>query len=101
MRFTDRTIAALPSPERGQRLHTHDAIPGFGLRVGATAKAFVLTVEEDHRRITIGRCPIVSLAQVHEKAKSILAKRQLGLDHQPTPFFDEAESISTPAVAQG
>jgi hypothetical protein len=34
--------------------------------------------------------PIVSLAQAREKAKSIPAKRRLGLDHQPTPFFGEA-----------
>jgi integrase len=90
MRFTDRTIAALPSPERGQRLYTDDALPGFGLRIGATAKAFVLTVGEERRRITIGRYPVVSLAQAREKARNILAKRQLGLDHQPAPFFAEA-----------
>src|SRR5205807_9389691 len=52
--------------------------------------AFVLTVGHERRRITIGRYPIVSLAQAREKAKTILAKRQLGLDHQPTPFFAEA-----------
>ena len=89
MRFTDRTIAAIPSPEHGQRLYTEDTIPGFGLRVGATAKAFVLTMREERRRITIGRYPIVSLAQAREKAKSLLAKRQLGPDHHPTPFFGE------------
>jgi integrase len=90
MRFTDRTIAALPPAERGQRLYVDDALPGFGLRVGATAKAFVLTLGDDRRRITIGRYPIVSLAQAREKAKTILAKRQLGLDHKLTPSFKEA-----------
>src|SRR4051794_28085373 len=87
MRFTGRTIAAIPSAERGQRLYTDDTIPGFRLCVGATVKAFVLAVGEDRRRIAVGRYPIVSLAQAREKANSILAQRQLGLDHQPTPFF--------------
>src|SRR4051812_4770523 len=101
MRFTDRTIAAIPSPERGQRLYSDDAILGFGLR-GAKAKAFVLSVGEDRRRITIGRYPIVSLAQAREKATSILDKRQLGLDHQPTPFFGEArDQFHASPVMQG
>jgi len=32
----------------------------------------------------------VSLAQARDKAKTILAKRQLGLDQQLTPFFGAA-----------
>jgi hypothetical protein len=90
MRFADRTIATIPAPEYGQRLYADDTLLGFGPRVGATTKAFVLTMGENRRRITIGRYPIVSLTQAREKAKSILAKRQLGIDHQPTPLFGAA-----------
>jgi integrase len=90
MRFTDRTIAALPTPASGQKLHSDEALPGFGLRIGSQTKTFVLTLGDDRRRITIGHYPIVSLAQAREKARNILAKRQLGLDHQLTPLFSEA-----------
>ncbi len=90
MRFTDRTIAALPAPSNGQKLYSDDTLPGFGLRIGSQTKTFVLTLGDDRRRITIGRYPIVSLAQAREKARNILAKRQLGLDHQLTPYFSEA-----------
>ncbi len=90
MRFTDRTIAALPTPSNGQKLYSDDTLPGFGLRIGSQTKTFVLTLGDDRRRLTIGRYPIVSLAQAREKAKNILAKRQLGLEHQLTPLFSEA-----------
>ena len=91
MSLTDRQVAALPFPKTGQKIHTDSAIPGFGVRISqGGAKTFVLTVGAERRRITIGRYPIVSLAQAREKARTILAKRQLGLDHQLTPFFAEA-----------
>src|SRR5205823_11405342 len=67
-----------------------DTLPGFGVRIGSQTKTFVLTLGDDRRRITIGRYPIVSLAQARGKAKTILAKRQLGLDHDLTPFFRDA-----------
>jgi integrase len=91
MRFTDRAVAALSPPERGQKLYADDTLPGFGLRVGTNSKTFVLTTGADRRRITIGRYPIVSLAQAREKAKTILAEKQLGLDKPLSPFFSKIE----------
>jgi integrase len=91
MSLTDRQVAGLSHPESGQKFHADGAIPGFGVRISqGGAKTFVLTIGAERRRITIGRYPIVSLAQAREKAKTILAKRHLGLDHQLTPFFSEA-----------
>ena len=88
MRFTDRTIAALQPPTSGQRLHVDASLPGFGVRVSqGGAKTFVLTLGVERRKITIGRYPIVSLAQARDKAKTILAQRQLGLDKPLTPRF--------------
>src|SRR5216684_2117629 len=90
MRLTDRTIAALPSPEHGQKLYSDDAIPGFGVRVGKS-RTFVLTLGTERRRITIGRYPIISLAQARQKAKTILAQRQLGLDKPLSPRFEAVQ----------
>lgn len=90
MSLTDRTIAALPPPASGQQFHADRSIPGFGIRVSqGGAKAFVLTLGAERRRITIGRYPIVSLAQAREKAKTLLARRQLGLDKPLSPRFEE------------
>jgi integrase len=88
MSLSDRTVAALSPPKSGQKFYTDGSIPGFGVRISqGGAKAFVLIVGEERRRITIGRYPIVSLAQAREKAKTILAQRQLGLDKPVSPFF--------------
>src|SRR5882672_1363134 len=91
MRFTDRTLAALTPPESGQKIYSDDNLPGFGLRVGTQSKTFVLTVGQGRKRITIGRYPIVSLAQAREKVRTILAERQLGLEKPITSLFADIE----------
>jgi integrase len=89
MRLSDRQIAALPSPERGQKLYSDDTVPGFAVRVSqGGAKTFVLTYGADRRRFTIGRYGIVTLAQARDKAKTILAARQLGVDPLSPRFED-------------
>jgi integrase len=88
MRLADRTIAALPAPQRGQKLYTDDTIPGFAIRISqGGAKTFVLTMGANRQRITIGRYPIISLAQARGRAKTILAEKQLGITHAPSPIF--------------
>jgi len=91
MSLTDRSIAAISPPPSGQKLYLDPSLPGFGIRVSqGGSKTFVLTIGQDRRRLTIGRYPIVTLSQAREKARTILARRQLGLDHQLTPYFSEA-----------
>jgi integrase len=41
----------------------------------------------ERQRITIGRYPIVSLAQARERAKTLLAEKQLGITHTKSPNF--------------
>jgi integrase len=88
MRLSDRTIQTLPVPGRGQKLYADDSLTGFAVRVSqGGSKTFVLTLGEARQRITIGRYPIVSLAQAREKARTILAERQLGIAPKPSPTF--------------
>jgi hypothetical protein len=92
MSLTERTIAALKPPDHGQHLHPDRLIPGFGVRVSqGGAKTFVLVIGAERRKISIGRFPIVSLAQARDKARTILAQRQLGLDKALSPFFKNVE----------
>src|SRR5206468_2026732 len=93
MRLSDLTVAKLPAPDAGQKHYPDDILAGFGVRVsqGGT-KTFVLVVGRDRQRITIGRYPIVSLAQAREKARNILAERQLGIeDHRSSPLFRDVQ----------
>jgi len=85
MRLNDRTLAALPRPESGQKLYADDTLPGFGVRVGVKTTTFVLTVGAERKRMTLGRYPLVTLSHARGKARTILAKRQLGLDEPQSP----------------
>ena len=94
MRFSDASIRALPAPDKGQKLYTDDSIPGFGLRVGARSRVFVLTVGRERERITIGKFGPggYTLAEARKKAQSILRDRELGIVQKPTPLLAAVRS---------
>lgn len=83
MRLTDLRVQSLKPPERGQKAYGDETLPGFALRVsqGGT-KTFTLMVGRDRQLITIGRYPIISLADARTEAKRLLAERTLG-KHRP------------------
>ncbi len=81
--LTDTFVRTVIPPAKGQAEY-RDGIPGFSLRVSqGGAKTFSLMV--NHQRTTLGRYPIITLAQARQKAKDILATRQLGLAPAPSP----------------
>src|SRR4051795_12269026 len=86
MRLTDRGIAALPIPDKGQKLYSDETLPGFGIRVSqGGSKTFVLTTGANRDRVTLGRYGIVSLAAARDKARTILAERTLGISKPTSP----------------
>jgi integrase len=110
MRLNDRSISALLPPERGQKLYTDDTLQGFAIRVSqGGAKTFVLTFGTERQRITLGRYPVVNLHAARSRAMHILAERQLGIIHKPSPTFesvkqeylDRRQGELRPATLQG
>jgi integrase len=94
MQLTDITVRQLRAPDSGQRLYRDDGLAGFGVRVsqGGT-KTFVLVHGRQRQFLTIGRYPIISLAQARDEAKRFLAERTLG-QHQPkTIKFEDAYEL--------
>lgn len=91
LRLTDIVVRSLPPPERGAKVYPDDQIDGFGVRVsqGGT-KAFVLTHGRSRERITLGRYPIVSLADARAEAKRLLAERTLGKHRLQRMSFEDA-----------
>ncbi|MGA8707586.1 MAG: Arm DNA-binding domain-containing protein [Steroidobacteraceae bacterium] len=82
------TVQKLAVPDGGQKLHMDDTLRGFGVRVSqGGSKTFVVLVGPERKRQTIGRYPIVTLAQAREKAHTILAERQLGIVPKLSPTF--------------
>ena len=83
MRLTEISIRNLPSPPNGAKIHHDDTLTGFGVRVTSTGvKSFVLTYGADRERVTLGRYPIIGLADARVEAKRILAERTLN-KHRP------------------
>jgi len=90
--LSDLAIKSLKAPPKGQKTYHDQNLPGFGVRVsqGGT-KTFTLMHGFDRRLTTIGRYPIISLAEARDKARKILARKTLGIENAvPTLTFGEA-----------
>ena len=86
--LTEITVRSLRSPEKGQQT-VWDAVPGFGVRVSqGGSKSFVVLLGSGQRH-TIGRYPLISLADARIEAKRLLAERTLGKRRMPTITFAE------------
>ena len=83
--LTDVAIRKLKAPP-GKRVELWDArLPGFGVRVsGKGTKSFVVLyrLHRRPRRMTLGRYPMLSLAEAREKAREALAMAAEGRDPQ-------------------
>lgn len=94
MRLTDVSIRALALPPKGQRTYFDDALSNFGCRVsqGGT-KSFVVQLGADRQLVTIGRYPVISLADAREAAKRLLAERTLGKLRPHSVPWDQAVEL--------
>jgi integrase len=93
-RLTEIGIRNAKLPERGQITLWDETVKHFGIRISSGgAKTFIVMYGRLRERITIGRFPIISLAQARERAKEILAERVLKKDRLPDITFDEAREI--------
>jgi integrase len=91
VRLTDTSVRSLPLPQKGQKTYFDDTLAGFGCRVsqGGT-RSFVLQHGDDRQLITIGRYPIISLADARAEARRIVAERTLGKRRPMAMRWDEA-----------
>jgi integrase len=91
MRLTDIALRQLPIPQKGQKTYYDDILPNFGCRVsqGGT-KSFVVQHGADRQLITIGKFPVISLAEARAEAKRLLAERTLGKHRRKTLSWDAA-----------
>jgi len=78
-------------PEKGQKTYPDDILSGFGVRVsqGGT-KTFVVMHGPTRERITIGRYPVLSLADARAEAKRVLAEKTLGKNRSKSVTYDDA-----------
>jgi integrase len=101
MRLTDLTVRSLPIPTSGQKVHYDDTLSNFGCRLsqGGT-RTFIVRLGADRQLVSIGRYPIISLADARTEAKRILAERTLGKHRPRTARWDEALTLYLAACSE-
>lgn len=67
------------------------SLPGFGLRVGKSARTFIVLIASG-RRQSIGRYPHITLSEARTEAKRILAEKTLGKVRPVHTAFGDARN---------
>lgn len=88
LHLTDLAVRKLSSPEAGQVTYWDDATPGFGLRLSARAKSYVVMYGEKRQLKTLGRHPELSLSDARKRAKLFLAAQLANPDSGTTIDYD-------------
>jgi hypothetical protein len=92
--LTDQAIKALQPPEKGYRILWDGTLKGFGCRISqAGTRAFVVLIASGRPK-TIGRYPLISLADARREARKLLAHKTLGKVHPArTPFAEAVDAF--------
>jgi hypothetical protein len=94
MQLTDTSVRAPKAPEAGVKVYAHDTRTGFGVRVSqAGAKSFVLSTGKTRGHVTIGRYPIMAMAEARKIAGLITAERAVGRHQMPRIAFGAALNL--------
>jgi len=82
LRLTRRSVDDIPHPERGQAIYRDTMLPGFGVRVGAKSKTYIVEgqVNRRTRRVTIGRADLFPPETARRKALVVLGDMADGVD---------------------
>mmetsp|Transcript_23881 Transcript_23881/g.43359 ORF Transcript_23881/g.43359 Transcript_23881/m.43359 type:complete len:110 (+) Transcript_23881:188-517(+) len=80
LRLTRRTVDDIPHPEHGQAIYRDTMLPGFGVRVGAKSKTYIVEgqVNRRTRRVTIGRADLFPPETARRKALVVLGTWRTG-----------------------
>ncbi|HVH75190.1 MAG TPA: tyrosine-type recombinase/integrase [Stellaceae bacterium] len=90
MQFTDLSIRGAKPPQEGYAYMWDSSLRGFGLRISARGtKTFCVLIGRG-RRQTIGRYPLICLADARTEAKRILAEKTLGRVRPTHTAFEDA-----------
>ena len=91
MHITSLTLNKLLLPTTGRITYNDDSLPGFGIRVSASGnKSFVLLIGRARKRVTLGKYPIITLAEARGRARELIAQRVLRKEEVESIKFDEA-----------
>ena len=82
LRLTRRNVDEIPNAQRGQVIYRDTMLPGFGVRVGAKSKTYIVEgqVNRRTRRVSIGRADLFPPETARRKALVVLGDMADGVD---------------------
>ena len=101
-KLTDKTIQGLKPPKSGQLDVWDSALAGFGVRVGAKRKSFIVgtRIKGKYRRITLKPpYPALTLADARKRAGQVIADAQSGIGPELRKKREEAGTFGATAAA--
>jgi integrase len=89
--LTDAGVRALEQPERGQVTYWDASLTSFGVRISqGGSRSWIVMLGSERRRVTIGRYPLISLADARKQAKVLLAEEALGKFRPARKAYEDA-----------
>jgi len=102
-KLTAQYVRDLPLAQTGQVLVIDDALPGFGVRVGARAKSYFAEsrVKGRTRRVTLGRADTLTLNEARRLAMKALAEMADGKDRNAELKRERAKLMTLGHAVEG
>ena len=96
IRLTRKFIDALEFPQSGQIIYRDTMLPGFGLRVGAKSKTYIVEGQVNRRtkRVSLGRSDLHAPETARRKALVVLGDMAEGIDPTEEKRKKAAEKIT-------
>ncbi|MBN4092698.1 tyrosine-type recombinase/integrase [Methylobacterium sp. OT2] len=97
MHLTDQSVVALTRPKGRPQIYVFDdEVTGFGVRIGARTRVWIIqyrNLARQTKRETVGKVGLLSAADARKAAAEMLARARLGLE--PRIEFKEAPAVVT------
>jgi integrase len=91
-----------PEPGKTQKIHWDDEVPGFGVRVTAGSRSYVVQarVRGTDRRVTLAPTRLIALAEARDRAKRMLLDMRDGKDPQAEKRRQKVEGLTLRQVQE-
>lgn len=105
MNLTKKKVESLPYPKDGQTLIWDDSIKGFGIRITALRKTYIIQGRVHGtgatRRVTLGEHGVLTLQEARKRAKKELSAMLAGTDPSKEKKRARVEAVTLRKVVEG
>lgn len=96
LKLTKTAVSELPYPANGQVIYNDSLLRGFGVRVGAKSKTYVVEGRVRNRtvRSTIGRADVLSTDVARKQAMLLLSQMAMGVNPNKAKRIEASKTIT-------